>query len=204
MAKKKKDKKKKKKKKDKDRDRVSSDRKAEIKLDPSERVGVVKLIQGDASGCCEKKIVKLGYGRRPVKGQEVTMHCKGFLMKTKKKFWDTREKKQDGEKIKPYKFRVGTGKVIKGWDVGVQSMRLGEIARLVITGHYGYGLKGYAKWGIPPRADLEFEMEIISISDDVKLPDKYELMKQKVANRHTFLEKDPATSNMLGFRSAPF
>uniref|UniRef100_A0A7S0H9W5 peptidylprolyl isomerase n=1 Tax=Amorphochlora amoebiformis TaxID=1561963 RepID=A0A7S0H9W5_9EUKA len=124
-------------------------------------------------------------------------------MKSKKKFWDTREKKQEGEKIKPYKFRLGIGKVIKGWDAGVLSMRLGEVAKIVCTGSYAYGLKGNQKWGIPPNSDLEFEIELLAISDDVKLPDKFELMKQKVANKHTFLDRE-GMGSMLSFRSAPF
>eukprot|EP00954_Amorphochlora_amoebiformis_P017749 1321190-Amorphochlora_amoeboformis.AAC.2 len=80
---------------------------------PTEKIGIVKLIEQEAFGVCEKTIVKLGAGRKPVKGQEVKIHAKGRFMKSKKKFWDTREKKQEGEKIKPYKFRLGIGKVIK-------------------------------------------------------------------------------------------
>uniref|UniRef100_A0A7S4DLK4 peptidylprolyl isomerase n=1 Tax=Lotharella globosa TaxID=91324 RepID=A0A7S4DLK4_9EUKA len=144
-----------------------------------------------------------GTGRRPVKGQEVQLHCKGWLMKSKKVFWNTREKKGDGHKIKPYKFRVGVGKVIKGWDAGVLSMRLGEKAIIVCTGSYGYGLKGNIKWGIPPNADLEFEMELLHIDAEIKLPDKYDLMKEKMKNKHHFLERD-GTSAMLSFRAAPF
>mmetsp|Transcript_26601 Transcript_26601/g.64363 ORF Transcript_26601/g.64363 Transcript_26601/m.64363 type:complete len:233 (+) Transcript_26601:615-1313(+) len=170
----------------------------------TERVGVPKLIAQDGLGVCEKTIVKLGTGRRPLKGQECTLHCKGVMMKAKKEFWNTREKKGDGRKVKPYKFRVGVGKVIKGWDTGVLSMRLGEIAKIVVTGSYSYGLKGNVKWGIPPNCDLEFTMELLHIGDDVVLPDKYELMKQQVKNRHTFLARDPSSSYMLQFRNAPF
>lgn len=153
---------------------------------------------------CEKTIIRLGTGRRPVRGQEVTLHCQGYLLKTKKKFWDTRELKTGGHKPKPFTFRVGVGKVIKGWDIGVLAMRLGERARLVMTGSFGYGMRGNLRWGIPPHCDLEFDMEVLSISDTVVLPDKYELMRQKVAQSHTFLERDGRATSALKFNSAPF
>mmetsp|Transcript_7417 Transcript_7417/g.11725 ORF Transcript_7417/g.11725 Transcript_7417/m.11725 type:complete len:251 (-) Transcript_7417:215-967(-) len=203
---KKKDRKKKKKKKKKDRKKEKPEHKEQhwnAEDFKNDKIGVPRLIAQDGNGVCEKTILKFGTGRKPEKGQEVALHCVGTMMKSRKKFWNTREKKGEGHKVKPYKFRVGTGKVIKGWDAGVQAMRLGETAKIVVTGTYAYGLKGNPKWGIPPNCDLEFEMELLHIGDEIILPDKYELMKQKVANKHTFLERDN-TGFMLQFRSAPF
>jgi peptidylprolyl isomerase len=58
---------------------------------------------------------------------------------------------------------VGMGQVIKGWDEGVLSMSLGEIARLHCTPDYAYGSGGFQTWGIMPNSELVFEIEILSI-----------------------------------------
>ena len=62
----------------------------------------------------------------------------------------------------PFKFTIGRGEVIKGWDDGVLQMSLGEKAELNITSDYGYGAYG-AGDVIPPNADLVFEVELLKI-----------------------------------------
>jgi peptidylprolyl isomerase len=63
-----------------------------------------------------------------------------------------------------FEFEIGTGQVIKGWDVGMASMRIGEKAELVIKPEYGYGESG-AGADIPPNATLIFKVEIHQIDD---------------------------------------
>jgi len=63
---------------------------------------------------------------------------------------------------RPFKFTIGVGQVIKGWDEGVIQMSLGEKAILRITSDYGYGPRG-AGGVIPPNADLTFEVELLEI-----------------------------------------
>ena len=60
-------------------------------------------------------------------------------------------------------FKVGKGKVIKGWDVGVPKMSLGEKALLFISADYAYGAQG-APPKIPPNADLKFEVELLKVT----------------------------------------
>ncbi len=60
----------------------------------------------------------------------------------------------------PFEFRLGAGQVIKGWDVGVATMKVGEKAKLVISADHGYGSRG-AGSVIPPNAVLIFEVEVL-------------------------------------------
>ena len=67
------------------------------------------------------------------------------------------------KKGRPFKFQIGVGRVIRGWDEGVMLMSLGEKAILRITSDYGYGARG-AGGIIPPNADLNFEVELLEIN----------------------------------------
>ncbi|KAB5539889.1 hypothetical protein PHYPO_G00094370 [Pangasianodon hypophthalmus] len=70
-----------------------------------------------------------------------------------------RKKKQ----AKPLSFKVGIGKVIRGWDEGLLTMSKGETARLEIEPEWAYGKKGLPDSKIPPNAKLIFEVELVSI-----------------------------------------
>ena len=64
---------------------------------------------------------------------------------------------------KPFSFTIGIGQVIRGWDEGVMTMKVGEKAMLHISSDYGYGPRG-AGGVIPPNADLNFEVELLEIN----------------------------------------
>jgi FKBP-type peptidyl-prolyl cis-trans isomerase len=68
---------------------------------------------------------------------------------------------------KPFSFKLGTGQVIKGWDIGVASMTLGERAELLLKPEYAYGDSG-AGASIPPGASLIFKVELVQISSGKK------------------------------------
>lgn len=61
-----------------------------------------------------------------------------------------------------FTFNVGQGKVIRGWDEGVLTMKVGETARLNCTPDYAYGAGGFPAWGILPNSPLIFEIEVLS------------------------------------------
>eukprot|EP01105_Mastigella_eilhardi_P019461 TRINITY_DN4579_c0_g1_i2.p1 TRINITY_DN4579_c0_g1~~TRINITY_DN4579_c0_g1_i2.p1 ORF type:complete len:130 (+),score=31.07 TRINITY_DN4579_c0_g1_i2:54-392(+) len=108
-----------------------------------------------------KQLIKAGSGAKPAKGQTVTVQCTGFGKNNDLNvpFWSTKDAGQ-----KPFTFQIGLGKVIKGWDEGVMSMQLGEVARLTCTPDYGYGAGGFPAWGIMPNATLIFEIEVLKIN----------------------------------------
>ncbi|RAL49453.1 unnamed protein product [Cuscuta campestris] len=106
----------------------------------------------------EKQILRQGTGPKPVPGQTVTVHCTGYGKNgdLSQKFWSTKDPGQQ-----PFSFKIGQGSVIKGWDEGVLTMQVGEVARLTCTPDYGYGAGGFPAWGIQPNSVLAFEIEVL-------------------------------------------
>jgi len=93
----------------------------------------------------------------PKAGDKLTMHYTGTLAETGAKFDSSLDR---GE---PFSFQIGVGQVIRGWDVGVMKMSLGEKAVLKIPSAMGYGERGAGEV-IPPGADLVFEVELLKIN----------------------------------------
>jgi len=96
-----------------------------------------------------------GEGRQPKKGKTVVVHYTGWL-DGGKKFDSSLDR---GE---PFSFRIGMGQVIRGWDEGVMTMRVGGKRRLNIPAKLGYGARG-AGGVIPPNATLIFEVELLEV-----------------------------------------
>eukprot|EP01059_Diplonema_ambulator_P029806 TRINITY_DN49621_c0_g1_i1.p2 TRINITY_DN49621_c0_g1~~TRINITY_DN49621_c0_g1_i1.p2 ORF type:complete len:143 (+),score=51.07 TRINITY_DN49621_c0_g1_i1:59-487(+) len=105
------------------------------------------------------RIVKAGDGKSVEKGNKVTVHATGIVQNTGKKFWSTKDKGQQ-----PFTYTAGVGGVIKGWDQGCLGMKLGEVRKLIIPAHEGYGEQGFPAWGIPKGGILDFEIEILKIN----------------------------------------
>lgn len=106
------------------------------------------------SGLKYKDIVK-GTGESPTNGQTVEVHYTGTLTDGSK-FDSSRDRGQT------FKFPIGVGRVIKGWDEGVGTMQIGGRRELVIPPELGYGASG-AGGVIPPNATLIFDVELISV-----------------------------------------
>ncbi len=109
-----------------------------------------------------KTDVKLGKGAEAKAGQQVTVHYTGWLYdeaapEHKGKKFDSSRDRND-----PFVFQLGAGQVIKGWDVGVEGMKVGGQRTLVIPANMGYGARG-AGGVIPPNATLVFDVELLGV-----------------------------------------
>lgn len=103
-----------------------------------------------------------GTGAEAKAGQRVQVHYTGWLYDpTAPK---SRGKKFDSSKDRgqPFSFGLGGGEVIRGWDEGVQGMKVGGTRVLTIPPEMGYGARG-AGGAIPPNATLVFEVELLDV-----------------------------------------
>jgi FKBP-type peptidyl-prolyl cis-trans isomerase FkpA len=96
-----------------------------------------------------------GVGEAAQAGQRVFVHYTGWLTDGTK--FDSSKDRND-----PFDFSLGAGRVIRGWDEGVQGMKVGGVRKLTIPPQLGYGARG-AGGVIPPNATLVFEVELLEI-----------------------------------------
>lgn len=99
--------------------------------------------------------LQLGEGKAVVKGALITAHYSGFL--------------EDGSKFdsshdrgKPFQCVIGTGRVIKGWDLGLMGMRVGGKRCLFVPAHLAYGERQVGAL-IKPHSNLVFEIELLEV-----------------------------------------
>lgn len=103
----------------------------------------------DVPADCERKTKKF---------DQLSMQYTGVLTETKVKFDSSYDRNE------PFKFQIGTGQVIKGWDEGLLDMCVGEKRKLVIPASKGYGAAGAGEL-IPPNSGLTFDVELVGIED---------------------------------------
>ena len=101
--------------------------------------------------------IESGEGETAKSGDFVKVHYSGYL---------TDGKRFDSSVLrnKPFVFMLGQGRVIAGWEEGVQGMKIGGIRQLVIPPELGYGAAG-AGGVIPPNATLIFDVQLLEVSD---------------------------------------
>jgi FKBP-type peptidyl-prolyl cis-trans isomerase FkpA len=102
----------------------------------------------------------VGEGAEAKAGQNVTVHYTGWLRNddgSKGSKFDSSKDRND-----PFEFALGAGMVIRGWDEGVQGMKIGGTRVLTIPADLGYGARG-AGGVIPPNATLIFEVELLGV-----------------------------------------
>jgi peptidylprolyl isomerase len=101
----------------------------------------------------------VGTGASPKTGQTCVMHYTGWLWEN-----DAKGKKFDSsvDRGQPFEFQIGRGMVIRGWDEGVSTMKVGGKRTLLIPAALGYGSRG-AGGVIPPNATLLFDVELLGV-----------------------------------------
>ena len=99
--------------------------------------------------------IKPGNGPSPSNGSTVFVHYTGWLL-NKTKFDSSLDRRE------PFSFPIGQGRVIKGWDEGVASMKVGGKRRLVIPAELGYGASGFPPT-IPANSTLVFDVELLKV-----------------------------------------
>lgn len=116
-----------------------------------DRLQTVDLVQGE--------------GAEARAGDTVSVHYSGWL-------YDESAEGQRGQRFdtslergQPFAFRLGAGRVIRGWDEGVVGMREGGTRVLMVPAEYGYGAQGAGN-RIPPGASLVFEVELLEVTSD--------------------------------------
>ncbi|OQY37022.1 MAG: hypothetical protein B6226_05675 [Candidatus Cloacimonetes bacterium 4572_65] len=138
-----------------DSDAVAKDAKVETKTETvvekkTEKKGEITMENG-----LQYTIDVEGSGQVAKKGDKVVVHYTGWLTDGTK-FDSSKDRDQ------PFSFQLGAGRVIKGWDLGVEGMKIGETRTLTIPAELGYGSRG-AGAVIPPNATLKFEVELIKV-----------------------------------------
>ncbi|KAE8878776.1 hypothetical protein PF005_g23535 [Phytophthora fragariae] len=155
-----------------------------------------------ADGGVLKKIIR--EGEAPGK-QKLEEGCPTFVQYVGRlmdgSIFDTTRDIIDGKHVggtdDPFEFQLGREKVIKGWDIGVATMNVGEVARFIIAPQYGYGHEGFAP-KVEPDETLDFEIELLSFKDPLpRFPTQAELAesrkKQYEEDKKTLEENPPPT-----------
>ena len=101
--------------------------------------------------------LKEGAGEAAKAGDTVEVHYTGRL-KDGKKFDSSLDRNR------PFSFKLGAGRVIKGWDEGIAGMKVGGTRKLIIPSDLAYGPRGTPDGAIPPNAQLTFEVELLKIT----------------------------------------
>jgi FKBP-type peptidyl-prolyl cis-trans isomerase FkpA len=102
----------------------------------------------------------IGSGATAVAGQQVSVHYTGWLQNPDGSKGNKFDSSKDRNEA--FGFPLAAGHVIKGWDEGVQGMKVGGVRTLIIPADLGYGTRG-AGGVIPPNATLIFEVELLSV-----------------------------------------
>ena len=102
---------------------------------------------------------KPGKGASPKVGQTINVNYTGML--TDGSIFDSNVDPSKGH-VQPFKTKIGVGQVIKGWDEGMLTMKIGGKRRLIVPSDLGYGPNGSGAT-IPPNATLIFDVELIGV-----------------------------------------
>jgi FKBP-type peptidyl-prolyl cis-trans isomerase len=124
--------------------------------DPAAEASPIRPVDARRPDGLEVTVLVGGAGREAQAGDRLVVHYVGTLLDGRQ-FDSSREKGRT-----PFRFVLGKGSVIKGWEEGVLGMQVGEVRRLVIPSELAYGERGRPPT-IPPAATLVFEVQLLAI-----------------------------------------
>ena len=130
-------------------------REAEAKRKQKEILDTIAAGFNETQSGLRYQIIQKGNGKKAEKGSKVSVHYKGQLLDGT--VFDSSYKRKE-----PIDFTLGIGQVISGWDEGIQLLKEGEAATLLIPSELGYGTRG-AGGVIPPNAWLIFDVELVKV-----------------------------------------
>lgn len=122
---------------------------------PTETAAVTAPASAAATDALKTEEIKVGDGAVAEAGKTVTVHYVGRLA-------DGKQFDASADHGQPFTFNLGAGQVIKGWDQGVQGMKVGGKRKLIVPPSLGYGEAGAGN-AIPPNATLTFEVELLKV-----------------------------------------
>jgi FKBP-type peptidyl-prolyl cis-trans isomerase FkpA len=111
----------------------------------------------------QKTDMVIGAGEPIAQGQVAVVHYTGWLYDAMATDHKGKEFDSSRNRGTPFRFPIGGGQVIQGWDQGVAGMQVGGQRRLVIPASLGYGERGAGGGVIPANATLLFEVELLGI-----------------------------------------
>ena len=132
---------------------TKEEKKEETKVEKKEEQNDSDYIKITDDGGVKKKIIKEGSGDKAAEGNEVKVN---YIGKNGDKIFDQTKDN------KPYSFKIGAHSVIKGWEVGVKTMKIGEKAEFIFSPDYAYGKQKVSDL-IPENSTLNFEIELLEI-----------------------------------------
>jgi len=104
----------------------------------------------------------IGTGKKALRGKTLEVHYTGWLYDASSSKYKGKKFDSSRDRKKSFSFKLGSGKVIRGWEVGFVGMREGGKRTLIIPAHMGYGIRGSGDV-IPPNSTLVFDVELIKV-----------------------------------------
>ena len=140
----------------------SAENKKPITQDSAVSSNAIKTMRTSIVSGLSMRILKRGDGASVKVGNKVKVHYTGWIYNPDSKS-DFHGKKFDSSHDRgiPFEFKLGEGRVIRGWDLGVVGMQIGEVRELLIAPNMGYGNRAVGNL-IPPKSTLVFEVELLS------------------------------------------
>lgn len=145
----------------------SGDTAAELAASAETPAAVPAIPVADAGPQLLTEDLRAGFGEVARSGNQLIVHYTGWLYEPRalgyrgKKFDSSRDRGQ------PFTFRLGEGRVIKGWEAGILGMRVGGLRRLVIPPEMAYGSRGFGNGLIPPNSTLVFDVELLGVESTI-------------------------------------